>query len=560
MNQRQQIVQERVQELALSLQMTEPQSFMRFAYGVMAQEDPERVDPADIVDGGGDKQIDVLSIHEDEDSATVYIVQAKYSDGFPMGELVKMANGLDWLFARSKADVDALANRAFADRIADFRSARTRLGPGNLRVVAGFVTLGETSTQLEGEFDEELKAINQKYDNGTYDHFELRPWGADELVSTLNEIEKRKRQIDANIPIRYDTNNPSLIKYHAAGLKGLVCTASAADIAAVVMDDTTGTVFDLNVRRFLGEKKSVNADILSTCTEKDDAPLFWFLNNGVTIVCDYFDAVADPDNPHVQVKNMQIINGCQTASALALARQRGDLQDSSKVLLRIYETNDLDVVNRIVQSTNNQNQVSTRDLRANDDVQHDMEQMFAAKGYYYERKVRQYYGAGVDPKKILTNEEVAQAYLALVMKRPADARRRKYKIWGELYAQVFCGAVVEAYLAPALLAEAMKSWLSASDNGKSADDVLRKVANNGGFHIARIVSHWWREGVEWNDAAGMSPRIERLEAGEDLADYFDHALVMLSDMIRSDATYLADIDGALKSGKLDMDINRAMYM
>lgn len=560
MNQRQQIVQERVQDLSGVLGLTDPEAFMRFAYAVIAQEDAERVDSADIVDGGGDKQIDVLSILEDEDEATVFIVQAKFSDGFPMGELVKMANGLDWLFSRNLADVEGLVNKAFADRIRDFRSVRKRLGSSNLRVIAAFVSNGDTSTQVGDEFAEELKAINDRFDNDTYDHFELRAWGADELVSTLNEMEKRKRRIDANIPIRYDTNNPSLIKYHAAGLKGLVCTASAADVASVVIDDTTGTVFDLNVRKFLGEKKSVNADILRTCTDAAEAALFWFLNNGVTIICDSFDAVTDPDDPHVQVKNMQIINGCQTASALALARSRGDLQGSSRVLLRIYETQDLDIVNRIVLSTNNQNQVSTRDLRANDSVQLDMEHLFAAKGYHYERKARQYMGvSNIDQSKVVTNEEVAQAYLALVMKRPSDARRRKYKIWGELYGQVFCAAPVETYLVPVLIVQRMKTWLDASGYRKDTDDIMRKIANNGGFHMARIACHLWRESGDWSSVDALAAQIGRLQGGEPLDDYFEVALEILTAMIRADTTYASDIDGALKSGKLDSDVDRGLY-
>lgn len=560
MNQRQQIVQERTQELAAKLGVGDSEAFMRFVYAVIAQEDAERVDPADTVDGGGDKQIDVLAIQEDEDEATIFVIQAKFADGFPMGDLVKMGNGLDWLFSRNLADVEGLANKAFADRIKDFRSARKRLGPSNLRIVAGFVTNGDCSTQVGDEFGEELKAINERYNNDTYDHFELRPWGADELVAALNEIEKRKRQIDAVIPIRYDTNNPSLIKYHAAGMKGLVCTASAADIADLVAGDTTGTVFDLNVRRFLGEKKAVNADILRTCTSADEAALFWFLNNGVTVICDSFDAVTDPDDPHVQLKNMQIINGCQTASALALARSRGDLQGSSRILLRIYQTEDLEVVNRIVLSTNNQNQVSTRDLRANDAVQRDMEQMFAAKGYHYERKVRQYAGVpNVDPAKIVTNEGVAQAYLALVMKRPSDARRRKYKIWGELYTQVFSGAAVETYLVPILFANRMTEWLDASGYRKSADDVLRKTANNGGYHVARIACQLWRADNAWGDVAVLSGQMAALEGGEYVDDFMEIALELLVAAIRADATYLSDIDGALKSGKLDADIDRLAY-
>src|SRR5713101_1486216 len=76
----------------------------------------------------------------------------------------------------------------------------------------------------------------------------------------------------------------------------------------------------------------------------------------------------------------------------------------------------------------------------------DMERGFAMYDYLYERKIRQHDVKGVDPRKIFANEVVGQSYLAVVMKRPSDARARKYKVWGELYDQVFGGKAIEPYI------------------------------------------------------------------------------------------------------------------
>jgi hypothetical protein len=161
--------------------------------------------------------------------------------------------------------------------------------------------------EISPEFGQEAKTIRDQYDNGTFASFSFEALGADELVHSVNAAEKYNRKVDADIPIRHDSNNPSLIKYHAEGLKGLVCTAAAVDIAKIMNSDPTGSVFDANVRRFLGSRGAVNGEIQRTCSGKTESHLFWFLNNGLTIVCDQADPVTDPDYAHIKITNMQIV-------------------------------------------------------------------------------------------------------------------------------------------------------------------------------------------------------------------------------------------------------------
>src|SRR5262249_55025637 len=151
-------------------------------------------------------------------------------------------------------------------------------------------------------------------------------------------------------------------------------------------------------------------------------------------------------NAHVKLQNLQIVNGCQTATTIALAQKEGKLAQDVRVLTRIYQTQDPALVDRIVLTTNNQNQISSRDLRANDPIQVDMERAFSIYGYYYERKPRQFDGQTIDLKKLFTNEYVAQAYLAIVLRTPSDGRARKYKVWGESHTRIFSGAPVEPYI------------------------------------------------------------------------------------------------------------------
>lgn len=294
MNLRQQLIKQRTESLAAGLTLQPDKAFTRLVHSIITGQSVHAFDPADLVDGGQDKQIDTITIIQDDEEASIYILSAKNTDTFSSNAIIQMRNGLDWVFNKPKADVQTLTNIRFKDRVNDLRSVLNGLGYSNVSITVAFVCNG-LSSEISGEFNQEQKHILDQFANGTFGSFSFAAWGADELINRINALEKRNKNIDANVAIRYDANNPSLIKYHAEGLKGLVCSTSAKEIAKIVLDDTTGAVFDSNIRRFLGTRGAVNADIMRTCGDTSVSHQFWFLNNGITIICDNFDPVTDPD-------------------------------------------------------------------------------------------------------------------------------------------------------------------------------------------------------------------------------------------------------------------------
>ena len=302
---------------------------------------------------------------------------------------------------------------------------------------------------------------------------------------------------------------------------------------------------------------------MATCSNPETSFLFWFLNNGITITCDRFDAVTDPDNPHIKIENMQIINGCQTATALALADKEGKLAPDTRVLLRIYQTASPDLVDQIVLTTNNQNKISSRDLRANDPVQTDMERGFLLYSYFYERKLRQYENqTKIDTQRILPNEVVAQAYLSIVLRKPSDGRGRKYKIWSELYQDIFAGRhVIEPYVLSILIFRATQKWLHASSFVNDADELRRKVANSGMFHVARIAAFFYRNGDKWNLPLDelKDQIIELTNSRTTFETYISKGYELLCKIIRNDDAFRADVDRALKAYYLDEAIDHHLY-
>ena len=557
---RQQIIQDHIDKTSKLLNLGEDFAFLRFAHSLVTGVSIHSFDPDDFVDGGQDKQIDIITIDEAGDRADVYILQVKHTDSFSSNALIQFRNGLNWIFSKSRKDVLTLKNVEFRDKIFEYRALQSNLGPSNIRILVGFITNGLTSN-LSDEFIQERQTIIDEYDNDTFEEFNFGTYGADELVSLLKAQQRQTRRIDAEIRMKYDANNPSVIKYYAQDLKGLVCSVPAPEIARLVNADAEGAIFDLNLRRFLGIRGAINRDILSTCVSAKSSYEFWFLNNGITVVCDQMDPVTDPDNPIIKLKNMQIVNGCQTATALALAQKDGKLAPDVRVLMRIYETDDPDLVGKIVLTTNNQNKISGRDLRANDEAQIDMETGFKIYHFYYERKGRQFDEEEIEANRILPNELVAQAYLAVVLKNPADARARKYKVWGDLYNRIFSGDRVEPYIIGTLISRHVSEWVRASGVTKSEDELARSIAKRGGFHLARVVAYLWRGGDDWKkDGEFLTKEIAEIEKKPELIEpLYMKAFQIVKNLISGNEYYAQDVDRALKSYTLDQEIEKVLY-
>lgn len=556
---RQQIVQDHIDKTATKLGLMTDNAFLVFAHSLFTDNSVHSFDQNDNVDGGQDKQIDAITIEDTSDEATIYITQIKNEESFSSNCIIQIRNGLQWIFEKRQADIDTLSNVKFKDKIKDYRTLQSSLGPSNINVKVAYITKGQ-NIELSAEANQEIKTIKDTYDNGTFASFDFETIGADEIVDILNSQEKKNKKIDCEIKIIYDTNNPSLIKYHNKGLKGIICSATAFEIAQIVNKDVNGFVFDLNIRKYLGKLGGVNKDILNTCTNSNLSPLFWFLNNGVTIICDKVDPVTDPDDPKVKIENMQIVNGCQTATSLANALKEGHLQPDTRLLLRIYETKDLELVDKIVLTTNNQNKITGRNLRANDVTQLDLEKGFSLFEFHLERKPRQYENTSIPNDKIIPNEDVAVSYLALVLRKPSDSRSRKYKVWNEYYDKIFSGTnIIEPYLLSVLIHRKVSTYLL-ENFSSNTDDTIRYLSKNASFHISRISSFLWRGNDNWANTVNLKSEIAAYVSNQNILDsHVSNAVVILSNIVKSNPKYISELNNSLKSADIDNEINKELH-
>jgi len=169
-----------------------------------------------------------------------------------------------------------------------------------------------------------------------------------------------------------------------------------------------------NIRLYLGDRASVNKDIIETITSQNS---LWFpyMNNGISIICDDMSIL---NSKHsilpVELNNIQIINGCQTVNALYNAKYNERTKDQFKpqeILVKIYQIDSTNTSfkHSVIKASNNQNAVKTYSLLSNDPIQVAIQEALKRVGYIYDRKGE---ARGQDSDKIVSMVNAALAYRA----------------------------------------------------------------------------------------------------------------------------------------------------
>lgn len=186
--------------------------------------------------------------------------------------------------------------------------------------------------------------------------------------------------------------------------------------------------------------RSINRLIFETAINEIESPKFWYFNNGITIVCD--DIKESTSGKVINLKNAQIINGAQTTYALFEAYQNGILKENVEVVVKAIESDDKNFIENVTLFTNSQNAIRLRDLLSNLPIQVNIQKILLdSYKYFYERKRGEFESLcptleakrnllGDNYKeKLISNENAAQAFLALYLNKPAQAKSEKGRIF-----------------------------------------------------------------------------------------------------------------------------------
>lgn len=249
-----------------------------------------------------------------------------------------------------------------------------------------------------------------------------------QLIEKCKELEN-DFTVDLNIRdiIPLTVNENALIK------KAYAFTCEATELLKLLSkEDSTlrRSLFNSNVRDYLGNRGGVNSEIESTIL--NDPEMFLMCNNGITIVCSNFIQIKDK---LVSIDDPQIVNGCQTCTTIYQQKESPSL-NKVQVLVKLICTEDGNITNKVVRGTNKQNQVLEESFETTKPFHQNIEDFFAAKTtpiqLYYERRNKQYSAfPNINRYKIINLRVLTQSFVATFLQSPYKAHRHEARLLQE---------------------------------------------------------------------------------------------------------------------------------
>lgn len=446
---------------------------LSFTYFVMWNIFPEldmyNIDDDTIVDWNQDKQINVVYINKEKNE--VNILQVKKSNKwFSSNTVIQIWNGLKWFF-KSQDEVNKLWNIKLREKILESRNLDW--DSDKLKINIFYCNLADSNI-LWKEITDEIESIVCEYKR-IYKDFNFNIIWAKELYENIKKIDKKE------ISDEFEYNPNSLIKLDIDdSTKSIIIPLSTIKIAELVerhWDD----LFEQNIRFALWDNK-VNKKIYETATW-DEKDYFWYYNNWITIICDYFNEIIKPDKSLIKLKNLQIVNWCQTSTTLNKALDDWKLKDSY-VLVKIYSSNNKDFINKITEATNSQSSINSRDLASNEKIQILIDDNLWKLWYFYERKRNQYKWKIINQNKKINNEKLWQSVMSILLKKPSKARWNKGSVFSnEFYEKIFSRKTEQLLISFLIFnfSEKKRKTVRISENIKT------QIATYWTFHISRII-------------------------------------------------------------------------
>ncbi len=439
------------------------------------------IEDEDIIDGGDDEGIDIINLDELKDNIVISVFNCKSSQerNYSAGDLTKLGKGLEYIFEEKQEVYKKLKNNKLVKKIADIREDKEKIVEVNVYYcIFNIKAPPENVKRKESEIKNRyVKFLKSQYPNTKFNFI---------LVNSnyLFEIKIKRNESLRNTTIKipyYDKDKIMRPEVQTGEITGYLMTVKGKEIAKLV-EEYGDNLFEKNVRGWLKFKQS-NKDIYDSCIT-DDSDKFWFLNNGITIVGD--KVTTDDDKTQCTVKNLQIVNGQQTARMIYEAYKANKLKSDVKVMCRIFQGGDPGFINKVAKSTNSQLSIGSRDLMSNDPIQVAIGENFEKLGFFYERQ-RGQEKPGKKFKKIISSKKLAQVSLAILCKRPSLARKNiedNFFNKNKYYYQIFNRDPKELLLA---------YFVFEYCDQKSKANKRNELKYFGVLHIARIIWEYKEE-------------------------------------------------------------------
>jgi AIPR protein len=273
---------------------------------------------------------------------------------------------------------------------------------------------GYLEKAVKSELRIHYKRLFERYDHGAAElMFVTNHRCNDAHFEQVKNVPVKVFHLDDLIQCLVDDIDGAMPRTHAISLYGIhaVLSPDKADtevassiIFARLLDfirymekDPFDLLFNRNVRVAIDFSRSeVNRSIRDTF--KTSPKEFAFSNNGITMLCE--KQHYDPGQKVLTLDNPRVVNGSQTLHSV---RDVPNPSRHARVMVRVIEIEPprgdsldekiqrrKDVINKIAVRSNSQNPIKSWDLASNDNFQLELFRFFRGKGFFYERRTREW--------------------------------------------------------------------------------------------------------------------------------------------------------------------------
>lgn len=429
-----------------------------------------------------------------QNTIELYIIQSKTTSGFSESAITKFRETAEDLFNLSD-DINLHKDRyneELRECVSLFSNAYSQLAKNlpKLLVKYFYVTQGDDlHPNVKGKVAK-LEQCIKKLFGGSEFAFEFV--GASKLLEMTRDNPLTTRILEiSESPISTESGS-------------YVCLVGLRKYFEFISDSgaMARSLFESNVRDYQGSVV-VNTAIRKTLENKQSED-FWYLNNGVTIIT----PKAIPAGRKITIEDPQIVNGLQSSHEIYrhFSEHSEDIDgDKRSVLVRVICEEDEEARDRIIRATNSQTSIPPASLRSADEIHRNIEDYFGFNGYFYDRRKNFYKNQRKPISKIISIGYLAQAFIAIVLQKPDDARARPSTLLNsdDKYSDIFSRATpIDVYLKVIVILKSVEFFLKE----KSVD---RKTLTNIKFHMAMAVTvALTRRSLEISKALHQLPNVD----------------------------------------------------
>ena len=370
-----------------------------------------------LVDSVRDGGVDALLTDPNSEANNLIICQSKYYENITFDEVRDAVAKMILFYKSMERGEYEIVNEAVQRR---YLSLRAEIGEES-KICFVFYTSAPRNRIRE----DRIKKLLQDHDLDN-SIFEIQLYFSDDIVDEIKESESRRPTVETG-KITIDEANNAL--YY--GDDAVIVNVSAFSIKELYAIHSTN-LLSRNLRYYI-KKRDIDSSINETINKTPAT--FWFKNNGITIICDWFEV----DGKHVKLKNFSIVNGGQTTTLLHKSKEinkENDLYLPCKIIKTLGETEDEKNLFslEIAKATNSQKAIKSIDLKANAPEQVRFAIAMRNAGIFYQTK------RGEEIPKDFREDykntdlvEVGKLCLASIFQLPAASRNKPSTLYIEKF-------------------------------------------------------------------------------------------------------------------------------